>query len=97
MPISDQLIDQLLADYQSPEDLLGEQGILKQLTKKLAERALEAEMEQHLGYAKHDAASKITGNSRNGKRSKKLYALFTAVNLYSKLIRHLRRHVTNLG
>ncbi len=70
MPVSDQLIDQLLADYKSPEDLLGEQGILKQLTKKLAERALEAEMEQHLGYAKHDAAGKNTGNSRNGKSRK---------------------------
>jgi len=42
MPVSDQLIYQLLADYKSPEDLLGEQGLLKQLTKKLAERALEA-------------------------------------------------------
>lgn len=58
MPVSDQLIDQLLADYESPEDLLGEQGILRQLTKKLAERALEVDMEQHLGYAKHDAAGK---------------------------------------
>jgi putative transposase len=70
MPVSDQLIDQLLADYKSPEDLLGEQGLLKQLTKKLAERALEAEMEQHLGYAKHDTAGKNTGNSRNGKSRK---------------------------
>ena len=70
MPVSDQLIDQLLADFKSPEDLLGEQGLLKQLTKKLAERALEAEMEQHLGYAKHDAAGKNTGNSRNGKSRK---------------------------
>jgi transposase-like protein len=67
MPESDQLIDQLLADYKSPEDLLGEHGLLKQLTKKLAERALEAEMEQHLGYAKHDAAGKNSGDSRNGK------------------------------
>jgi transposase-like protein len=70
MPVSDQLIDQLLADNKSLEDLLGEQGILKQLTKKLAERALEAEMEQHLGYAKHDASGKNTGNSRNGKSHK---------------------------
>lgn len=70
MPVSDQLIDQLLADYKSPEDLLGEQGLLKQLTKKLAERALEAEMEQHLGYAKYDAAGKNSGNSRNGKSRK---------------------------
>lgn len=75
MPISEQLIDQLLADYQSPEDLLGEQGILKQLTKKLAERALEAEMEQHLGYAKHEARGKNTGNSRNGKTHKSVRSI----------------------
>ena len=33
------LIDQLLADYQKPEDLIGENGILKQLTKAIVERA----------------------------------------------------------
>ena len=49
MPITDQILDQLLADCKSPEDLMGEQGLLRQLTKKLAERALEAEMEHHLG------------------------------------------------
>ncbi|EMN1295516.1 TPA: IS256 family transposase [Escherichia coli] len=75
MPVSDQFIDQLLADYKSPEDLLGEQGLLKQLTKKLAERALEAEMEQHLGYAKHDTAGKNTGNSRNGKSRKTIRSI----------------------
>ena len=53
MPITDQILDQLLADCKSPEDLMGEQGLLRQLTKKLAERALEAEMEHHLGYPKN--------------------------------------------
>ena len=81
MPVSDQLIDQLLADYKSPEDLLGEQGILKQLTKKLAERALEAEMEQHLGYAKHDAIGKNTGNSRNGKSRKSVRSIHGDIEL----------------
>lgn len=81
MPVSDQLIDQLLADYKSPEDLLGEQGLLKQLTKKLAERALEAEMEQHLGYAKHDAAGKNTGNSRNGKSRKTVRSIHGDIEL----------------
>jgi len=81
MPVSDQLIDQLLADYKSPEDLLGEQGILKQLTKKLAERALEAEMEQHLGYAKHDATGKNTGNSRNGKSRKSVRSIHGDIEL----------------
>ncbi len=43
MPITDQILDQLLADCKSPGDLMGEQGLLRQLTKKLAERALEAD------------------------------------------------------
>ena len=52
------LLDELLKDYQTPEQILGENGILKQLTKRLAERALQAEMPHHLGYAKHDYQSK---------------------------------------
>ncbi|GMQ55064.1 hypothetical protein [Halopseudomonas aestusnigri] len=43
-PITDELLDQLLANYQKPEDLIGAEGILKQLTKKLVERALDAEL-----------------------------------------------------
>ena len=70
MPISDKLIDQLLDDCDSPEDILGEAGLLKQLTKKVAERALEAEMEAHLGYAPNDATGNNSGNSRNGKTKK---------------------------
>ncbi|WP_429082745.1 transposase, partial [Aeromonas veronii] len=64
MPLSDELIDQLLARYSSPDDILGESGLLKQLTKRLAERVLEAEMTAHLGYAKHACDGKNTGNSR---------------------------------
>ena len=48
MPISDKLIDQLLEGHNSPEAILGEEGLLKQLTKRVAERALQAEMDQHL-------------------------------------------------
>ena len=44
------LIDVLLADYKKPEDLLGENGILKQLTKAIVERALQAELAEHLGH-----------------------------------------------
>ena len=43
MTVSNELIDQLLAGYKKPEDLIGENGLLKQLTKRLVERALEAE------------------------------------------------------
>jgi putative transposase len=47
-------------------------GLLKQLTKALVERAMQAEMKQHLGYAKHDPAGNNSGNSRNGVTRKKL-------------------------
>lgn len=49
MTVSNELIDRLLADYKKPEDLIGENGLLKQLTKRLVERDLEAEMAEHLG------------------------------------------------
>jgi putative transposase len=47
---SPELIDQLMAGYQKPEDLIGEHGLLKQITKAFVERALQAEMEVHLGH-----------------------------------------------
>ncbi len=75
MPITDQILDQLLADCKSPEDLMGEQGLLRQLTKKLAERALEAEMEHHLGYPKTRLQVKIPVIPAMGKRLKP-FALF---------------------
>ena len=53
-PIPTELLDSLLANYQKPEDLIGENGLLKQLTRALVERALEAEMTDHLGHGKHD-------------------------------------------
>ena len=67
MAIDKKLIDQLLIDYKRPEDIIGENGLLKQLTKAVLERALEAEMTEHLGYAKHDSAGHHQGNPRNGK------------------------------
>jgi putative transposase len=53
MAIEKDLLDRLLADYKKPEDLIGETGLLKQLTKALLERALEAELTDHLGHEKH--------------------------------------------
>tara|TARA_B100001063_G_scaffold193979_1_gene185438 strand:+ start:54 stop:1265 length:1212 start_codon:yes stop_codon:yes gene_type:complete len=81
MPISDKLIDQLLEGCDSPEDILGEAGLLKQLTKKVAERALNAEMEQHLGYAKHAPEGRNSGNSRNGKSKKKVRSVHGEIDL----------------
>ena len=66
------LIDGLLANYTKPEDLIGENGLLKQLTKALVERALEAEMAEHLGHDKNEPVKNATGNTRNGKSRKTL-------------------------
>jgi putative transposase len=66
------LIDRLLADYKKPEDLIGENGLLKQLTKRLVDRALEVEMAEHLGHGKNEPVSNPRGNTRNGKSKKTL-------------------------
>src|SRR5690554_3987088 len=71
-----ELIDGLLAGYQKPEDLIGENGLLKQLTKALVERALEAEMAEHLGHARNEPVANPTGNTRNGKSKRTLKGEF---------------------
>lgn len=71
-----ELIDGLLAGYQKPEDLIGENGLLKQLTKALVERALEAEMAEHLGHARNEPVANPAGNTRNGKSRKTLKGEF---------------------
>jgi len=70
MEIKKEVLDELIKDYQKPEDLIGETGLLKQLTKALLERALGAELTQHLGYEKHDPTGYHSGNSRNGASAK---------------------------
>jgi putative transposase len=76
MAIEKEIVDRLLADYRKPEDLTGENGLLRQLTKALMERALESEMATHLGYEKHDQEAKPNGNRRNGKSKKTLKGEF---------------------
>lgn len=70
--IPETLVDQLLATYRKPEDLMGENGLLKQLTKALVERALNAEMTAHLGHSKHAPVIAPSGNTRNGTSRKTL-------------------------
>lgn len=66
------LIDELLKGFNSPEEILGQSGLVKQLTKAILERALEGELTTHLGYDKHDVAGNNSGNSRNGHTNKTL-------------------------
>jgi len=56
--------------------LIGENGLLKQLTKQLLERAMAAELTEHVGYEKHEVAGHKSGNSRNGKSAKTLKGSF---------------------
>src|SRR3989454_4183436 len=76
MTIDNELIDNLLKGYKKPEDLIGENGLLKQLTKQLLERAMSAELTAHVGYEKHDATGNNTGNSRNGTSAKTIKGTF---------------------
>jgi putative transposase len=71
-----ELIDSLIAGYKKPEDLIGEDGLLKQLTKAIVERALQAEMIEHLGHGKHEPVVNETGNARNGRSQKTLKGEF---------------------
>jgi len=74
--VPEELLSGLLADYKKPEDLIGENGLLKQLTKLLVERALDAELTEHLGHDRHESVANPTGNTRNGKSKKTLKGEF---------------------
>src|SRR5262245_20418328 len=74
--IDTELIDNLLKDYKKPEDLIGENGLLKQLTKQLLERAMAAELTEHVGYEKHERVGHNSGNSRNGSSAKTMKGSF---------------------
>src|SRR6266566_5560817 len=68
--ITPELLDQLLANYEKPEELTGDDGLFKRLKRALIERALGAELTEHLGYEKGDPAGRGSGNSRNGASAK---------------------------
>jgi putative transposase len=68
-------LDEMLEDLvrgKSPEEILGDSGLVKELTKRLAETALSAELAAHLGYEKHAPEGRNKGNSRNGRALKRV-------------------------
>jgi putative transposase len=69
---ADELLDELLGECQSAEDILGRGGLIKQLTKRALERALKGEMTTHLGYEAHERGAEPRENTRNGATRKKL-------------------------
>ncbi|MGV9653136.1 IS256 family transposase [Streptomyces sp. NPDC003554] len=69
--VEDRLVDEVVQRLMDRADasgaaLLGEGGLLTEVTRAVLERALDAEMTSHLGYEKHDPAGRGSGNSRNG-------------------------------
>ncbi len=74
--VPEELLAGLLANYKNPKDLIGEEGLLKHLTKLVVERAPEAELSEHLGHEKHGSVANDSGNTRNGKSRKTLKGEF---------------------
>ena len=68
--VIDQLLDQIDFHGMTAEELAGENGLLKKLTSRFYSKALDAEMDEHLGYKKNDNAGDNSGNSRNGYTTK---------------------------
>jgi len=86
--VPEDLISSLMANYRKPEDLIGENGLLKQLTKILVEKALEAGMAEHLGHGKNQPVENPAGNTRNGKSKKTLKGEFGALPIEIPRDRH---------
>src|SRR6266516_1571666 len=70
--LSDEVIDELLAGARTEEEIVGPGGVLAQLTKRLVERAMSAELTEHLGYEPHQEPPGGSGNTRNGSTAKTL-------------------------
>jgi putative transposase len=71
--LSDELIDELLAGARTPEEITGPDGLLQRLTKRLVERAMAAELSEHLGYEHGQAPPGGVGNARNGMTAKTIH------------------------
>jgi transposase-like protein len=71
MPTAER-VERELATIKSPDDFFGEDGVFSKLFAKTINQMLKAEMDEHLGYAKHSPAGHLTGNTRNGNYDRKL-------------------------
>ncbi|NJL40275.1 MAG: IS256 family transposase, partial [Leptolyngbyaceae cyanobacterium SM1_4_3] len=81
MDFRPELIDELLKEYRQPEDLMGEGGIFKQLTKALVERCLSAELDTHLAEERAEAELERPRNRRNGQSNKTIKGEFGEVEI----------------
>lgn len=81
MEIRKEILDELIKGYKNPEDLIGENGMLRQLEKALLERAMNAELTHELGYEKNARSGGSTTNRRNGHSSKRVRSKPGEINL----------------
>lgn len=72
MAISKEVLDELMKSYKGPDDITGPDGLIKELTRALIERSMQAELTEHVGYEKSDQGKKTTDNRRNGTSKKTL-------------------------
>jgi transposase-like protein len=72
MAITKEVLDELLKECHGPDDFYGPDGLIKQLSKALIERMMEAELTEQIGYEKNESGEKTTCNRRNGKTPKTL-------------------------
>ena len=84
--LPDELIDELLAGARTPEEITGPDGLLSRLTKRLVERAMDAELSEHLGYERGQAPPGGVGNARNGMTPKTVHTEHGSVRLM--FVRH---------
>jgi putative transposase len=70
MTVQPEIVNQLVQGIKTSEELFGQNGLIKTLTKQLIEKMLEAELTHHLGYDKYSSSSQNQSNSRNGKSTK---------------------------
>lgn len=75
------LVDQLMDAVGPDIELNGPDGLLASLQKAVLERALDAELTEHLGYERGDAAGNGSGNSRNGTTPKTLHTETGSIDL----------------
>ena len=75
LEVSDELLDALLSGARTAEEIAGPDGLLGQLTRRLLNRALEAELSEHLGYVAGEAPPGGAGNARNGKPGKTILTI----------------------
>lgn len=88
MAIDPKMINKLLKDYKRPEEILGKGGLLKQFTKAVVERMIEAEMSNHLGYDRYASQGRNKGNSHNRHSKKNLKGEFGEIEINVPRDRH---------